>query len=193
METLDDILEPFGVKLVDDLKDSLKERKVVFGAGGASRLSAKITYNITFGDPLLFQLIMPEYSGAVDGGRTKTKSSGKGPSKRRKKGDPERVPGLVEKEIRNWIKRKGIIESFKRKNLARRRINSSRATRASKKKMPTKRAINTFAYLIARKIHREGYEGNNFYSDVINDGRVDELKKKLTEHFKQEVIIDILK
>ena len=35
---------------------------------------------------------------------------------------------------------------------------------------------------MSRKIAEKGYEGNNFFTDVINDGRIDELKKDLIEY-----------
>ena len=36
------------------------------------------------------------------------------------------------------------------------------------------------AYVIARKIHKKGTKGNNFYSSVITDQRLDKLKKDLS-------------
>lgn len=35
------------------------------------------------------------------------------------------------------------------------------------------------AYVIARKIHKKGTKGNNFYSSVVTDQRLDKLKKDL--------------
>jgi hypothetical protein len=35
---------------------------------------------------------------------------------------------------------------------------------------------------VGRKIAKKGYEGNNFFTDVINDGRIDELKKDLMDY-----------
>jgi hypothetical protein len=36
------------------------------------------------------------------------------------------------------------------------------------------------AYVIARKIHKKGTKGNNFYSSVVTDARLDKLKKDLS-------------
>lgn len=36
------------------------------------------------------------------------------------------------------------------------------------------------AYVIARKIHKKGTKGNNFYSSVITEQRLDKLRKDLT-------------
>tara|TARA_R100001463_G_scaffold91346_1_gene146046 strand:+ start:3991 stop:4509 length:519 start_codon:yes stop_codon:yes gene_type:complete len=36
------------------------------------------------------------------------------------------------------------------------------------------------AYVIARKIHKKGTKGNNFYSSVITEQRLDKLKKDLS-------------
>jgi hypothetical protein len=171
-DDLDRILEPFGEDLINDLQKSLLSKGVVFGGGQSSKLSAKIRYNIRFGDPLRFELIMPEYAEAVNSGRSPSKDQGN-PPPQRKKGGPPRKPGAVELALRDWIKRKGISERFAGSSF--------------------KQRVNTGAYLIARKIHRKGYKGNHFYSEVINDGRIDGLTIQLREFFKQEVVIDILK
>lgn len=132
-----------------------------------SRLSAQIHFNIIEGpDRAVFQLIMPEYAEQRDKGRKPTSGGGN---------------GAVRENLKRWVERKGFYaktEMYQRSNAA-----------ASVKK---ERTINSLAYLISRKIHREGYKGNHFYSDVINDGRVEQLTKDLADMIKKDVIIEII-
>jgi hypothetical protein len=46
-------------------------------------------------------------------------------------------------------------------------------------------------YLISRKLKQEGYKGNQFYSKVVNDGRLEEFKNRLIELIKTDIIIEI--
>jgi hypothetical protein len=47
-------------------------------------------------------------------------------------------------------------------------------------------------YLVSRKIKNKGYKGNNFYTSVVDDGRLDKLKKDLASVLKSEVDIEII-
>ena len=53
--------------------------------------------------------------------------------------------------------------------------------------------IKQLSFLIARKIHKKGYDGNQFFSEVINDGRLEKLEKDLMEAAQNEVLIEITK
>ena len=86
--------------------------------------------------------------------------------------DRGRGPGPVSKEgvknIIKWANRKKITERF-----------------AKEKKMPLKRAEKSIGFLIARKIRKDGYKANYFYTDIINDGRQEELARKIALTYKQ--------
>lgn len=41
-------------------------------------------------------------------------------------------------------------------------------------------------------IKRFGYKGNNFYSDVVDDGRLEKLQADLTELLKTNIGIEII-
>jgi len=49
------------------------------------------------------------------------------------------------------------------------------------KNISDKQVQRGLAYVIARKIHKKGTKGNNFYSNAVTDKRLDKLKKDLSE------------
>ncbi len=177
------ILEDFGEKLVNDLRAALKAKNVGYG-GQDSKLAAKINYKVkqtTRG--ITFKLHMPDYWEFVDSGR-----------------DPGPVSKKGIKKIGEWARAKGIVGKYQDKELQERieRQNQSkqkaksfskqgkrdRAVRKWKtlKKMPFNRAKKQLAFAIASKIHKKGYEGNNFLTDTINDGRLDTLATDLKDY-----------
>lgn len=179
------ILKEFGEKLVDDLRAALKKDGVGYG-GQDSKLAASIKFKIILkNEGIAFQLTMPNYAEYVDKGRRQTK----------KKGD-----GSVRKKIEEWARAKNIIgqyqekelqERIKKQNESKRRYKQnskkSKAERAKRvwktlKKMPFNRAKKQLAFAIASKIHKKGYEGNNFFTNTINDGRLDILATDLKDY-----------
>lgn len=168
MDSLDDILKQFGLELVTDVRANAARKGITTNAGQDSGFAARITHNIRGVDPVFFELIMPEHGEFLDRGR--------GPTRKGSGGKP-----VLRPLIAKWAIKKGIVgrtEFYKKSKL--------------KGRQRLEKAADQLAYVIARKIHRKGYKARHFYSEIINDGRVDELKIKLTEHFKKEVIIDIL-
>lgn len=110
-----------------------------------------------------FELLMSDYWEYVDKGRGKTKGGG---------------TGRVQSNIKEWLKRKGLNPN---KILA----------KYGKKKQTFDKAASQLAFLIARKVHKKGFEGNNFFTEVINDGRIELLKAQLTEELKKDVFINV--
>lgn len=49
----------------------------------------------------------------------------------------------------------------------------------------------SLAFLIGRKIGREGTKGNNFYSDVVNDQSIDALQKQLSRELRKDVEVSV--
>lgn len=78
--------------------------------------------------------------------------------------------GQVKNEIEKWINNRGIVPK------------PSTLTGIT----PTRKQL---AFLISRKIHREGFKGNQFYSKVINQNTLDELSTKVAEAFGKDVQI----
>lgn len=180
---IDEILVEFGVKLQTDLQASLKSK---MSDGYNPRLSGKIkSLPIKhMGDLTEYILQMPLYGKALDGGRGKTKEPGN---------------GALKKNIAEWLKRRNdIFRKFEKGNLEYRleqQAKNKKTSRPSKplKKLAFEKAVKQFSYIIARKIHRDGYEGNHFFSEVINDGRLEKLEKDLIEATQNEVLIEITK
>lgn len=166
MAGLTDIVAPFKLKLVKDLRANLKRKGVVFGPQ-ESKLSAGIHAEITEGpDKLVFQLFMPGEGEWINKGRGPTKGGG---------------TGVVRKNMEEWVARKGLVG---RSDLYKRGTGTAteRYDRAKKQ----------LAFLISRKVHRKGFKATHFYDEVINDGRLDQLQRDIAEHIKKDVVIEII-
>jgi len=149
MDSINKILKEYGDKLVRDLKKSLRNNKVSYGARN-SNLANSIEYKIIeFNYGPRITLKMNDYGKFVDEGRKK------GP-----------VSKLGVKKIINWANEKGITNKFAKEN-----------------KMPLNRAEKSLGFLISRKIKKEGYKGNYFYTNIINDGRQELLAKQIREEY----------
>jgi hypothetical protein len=189
---IETILEDFGEKLVNDLRAALKAKNVGYG-GQDSKLAAKINYKVkqtTRG--ITFKLHMPDYWEFVDSGR-----------------DPGPVSKKGIKKIGEWARAKGIVGKYQEDELyerqkkqiaskqrARNYSKESKRERAERKwktlkKMPFNRAKKQLAFAIASKIHKKGYEGNNFLTDTINDGRLDTLATDLKDYGLENFKFDI--
>ena len=179
------VLTEFGEKTVPDLQSSLKSRlteksnKYGTRRNSSSRLANSIKFNFTNrADALVFTISMADYGKFVDGGR-----------------NPGGVSEYGQKSIAEWSKKQGVAESYRKKDLETRLGRQSKSNRKNKKKltkMPFDRAAKTIAFLVSRKLKKQGFEGNNFFRDIINDGRLDELNDKLREVIKNEIKIEIL-
>lgn len=155
------IVKEFADKLRADLLASVDRS----GVTASGNLSKSFRYEL---DPNKLRLFGAAYTEAVEVGRRPTVNSG---------------DGQLRRAIRRWIDQKGIIPK-----------PDARGRAVSK---------DSLAYLISRKIHREGtrlFSGVDSYGrtkptgiiqGVINDGRIDSLKKQLITSFvfqiKQEI------
>jgi hypothetical protein len=178
-EEIYNILNEFGETVKEDLQQSLRDKGVTFG-GNDSRLSNSIKFDITSnGNVISFKLKMPEYGEAVDKGRRAAPVSEEG-----------------QKSISNWAKRKGIVGKFAENTLKARLEKQSKNKTDRKKKVLKKptfdKSLKALTYLVSRKIKNKGYKGNNFYTSVVDDGRLDKLKKDLASVLKSEVDIEII-
>lgn len=173
------ILTDFGTKLKEDTQQSLRDKGVTFG-GQDSRLSARLKFNITNESGIIsFRFYMPDYAGAIDTGRI-----------------PAPVSKAGQESISKWVKRKGIVGDFQSQNLADRLAKQAHAKSQRRKKalqkLPFDKATKALTFLIARKIKAKGIEGNHFYHDVINDGRLDKLQEALSKIITTGVRVEII-
>jgi hypothetical protein len=49
--------------------------------------------------------------------------------------------------------------------------------------MPFDKASKSLAFLISRKIAKNGYKANHFFTEVINDGRQEILAQKIRQEY----------
>ena len=192
MIPIETILEDFGDKLVNDLRTALKAKNVGYG-GQDSKLAAKIRFRVIPKDnSISFQLLMPDYAEFVDKGRRPGNVSKKGIEKI---GEWARAKNIVgqfqEKEFQQRIKKQN--ESKQKAKSFSKQGKRDRAVRKWKtlKKMPFNRAKKQLAFAIASKIRAKGYEGNNFLTDTINDGRLDTLATDLKDYGLDNFKFDI--
>ena len=192
MIPIETILEDFGEKLVNDLRAALKAKNVGYG-GQDSKLAAKIRFRVIPKDnSISFQLLMPDYGEFVDRGRGSGPVSKKGIEKI---GEWARAKNIVgqfqEKEFQQRIKKQN--ESKQKAKSFSKQGKRDRAVRKWKtlKKMPFNRAKKQLAFAIASKIRAKGYEGKNFFTDTINDGRLDTLATDLKDYGLDNFKFDI--
>lgn len=192
MIPIETILEDFGEKLVNDLRAALKAKNVGYG-GQDSKLAAQIRFRVVPKDnSISFQLLMPYYGEFVDRGRGSGSVSKKGIEKI---GEWARAKGIVgkyqDKELQERIERQN--QSKQKAKKFSKQGKRDRAVRKWKtlKKMPFNRAKKQLAFAIASKIRAKGYEGKNFFTDTINDGRLDTLATDLKDYGLENFKFDI--
>ena len=165
------IVEDFGQQLIQDLRAKLIAAGVTFGGGGESKLAAGMRFEIVrTSKGFEFQLLMAKEWYWIDKGRKPGKVSKKG-----------------RESIESWGDRKGYIGDFINKDLKRRqdlRAETKRKNLKPLKKLPFDKGKAAFGFVVARTITKRGYEGNDFLTSTINDGRVKILFKDLLEFTK---------
>ncbi len=184
------VLTEFGKDTVPALQRSLKEKLSAKSSKYGSRRSksnSDLSDSIRFTFPakgdntISFVLSMNEYGEAVDSGRVPDKKAGS---------SNERTVSLVD-----WAKTAGVAENFRKKDLATRLAAQGKSKNKNKKplkKMPFENAAKAIAFLVGRKLKKHGFDGNNFFSEIIKDGRVEELSSKLKEIIKSEIRIEVI-
>jgi hypothetical protein len=192
-EDIKDLLSEFGLKLTVDTKASLKSKLDARAEKGStykgvnykgrkrkSRLenSAKalpITYS---GGVLRFTFVMNDYWDVVDKGRK-----------------PGSVSEDGQNKISEWSGLSGFAENIRISDLATRKEKQSLSKRKNGlkklKKMPFDRAKKAAGFLVARSLKKKTIEPTNFFTDIIRDGRIEELQKRLSELIKTDIIINI--
>jgi hypothetical protein len=189
MNEVEIILEAFGTKVVEDLRKSLSEKlqaraasyKSKYPGGssnpGDSALSASIKYLIVdSSEGIKLNVYLNDYWEAVDSGR---KAAGVSQDAR----------------IDKWIKSRNLIPGFQNKNLSDRLEKQGKNTSNRKKKVLKKMkfadAVKAMDFLVRRKLKNKGYQGNQFFSSVLEDGRQEKLTKDIAAAMKKDIEIII--
>jgi len=187
MNEVELILEAFGTKVVEDLRKSLSEKldaKAAFyqskykGASpnpNESALGASIKYRVVdSADGIKLNVYLNSYWEAVDSGR---KAAGVSQSAR----------------IDKWIKSRNLMPGFITNNLKDRLKRQSENTSNRKKKVLKKMkfadAVKAMDFLVRRKLKNKGYQGNQFLSSVLEDGRQEKLATDIRLAMKKDIEI----
>ena len=187
MNEVEIILEAFGTKVVEDLRKSLSDKlqaraasyKSKYPGGssnpGDSALSASIKYLIVdSSEGIKLNVYLNDYWEAVDSGR--------------------KPAGVSESaKIDKWIKSRNLIPGFQNKNLADRLEKQGKNKSARKKKVLKKMkfadAVKAMDFLVRRKLKNKGYQGNQFLSSVLEDGRQEKLATDIRLAMKKDIEI----
>ena len=187
MNEVEIILEAFGTKVVEDLRKSLSEKlqaraasyKSKYPGGssnpGDSALSASIKYLIVdSSEGIKLNVYLNSYWEAVDSGR--------------------KPAGVSESaKIDKWIKSRNLRPEFQNKNLADRLEKQGKNTSTRKKKVLKKMkfadAVKAMDFLVRRKLKNKGYQGNQFLSSVLEDGRQEKLATDIRLAMKKDIEI----
>ena len=187
MNEVEKILEAFGTKVVEDLRKSLSEKlqaraasyKSKYPGGssnpGDSALSASIKYLIVdSSEGIKLNVYLNSYWEAVDSGR---KAAGVSQDAR----------------IDKWIKSRNLIPGFQNKNLSDRLEKQGKNTSNRKKKVLKKMkfadAVKAMDFLVRRKLKNKGYQGNQFLTSVLEDGRQEKLATDIRLAMKKDIEI----
>lgn len=168
------LIELFAENLKRDLQENLKTKlqaKSKNGYSGDSRLGAsiRVSYLDSAGEIFGFELYLSDYFYWVNKGRE---------------------PGNVSIEGRDnlirWIKSRGLKPTVKAiKTIKNKQI------RKSVKQLTEEKKLERYATAIQKKIQLYGYDGNYFFDEVINDGRIERLTTRFKEQYKQDLQLQI--
>lgn len=170
------IFDAFGTKLKEDLQQSLRDNGVEYD-GSDSRLSASIKfyYNENTG---VFGLSMNDYWEALNNGRAAGKT-------------PPPIAPLI-----SWIKRKGLFAgvSLKRKEKLRiAKVGKTKVEVKQLKKLNREDIIRSQAFAISKSIGKKGFKGNHFVEEVLNDGRLTQLRQDVGKAIGKEITVSFNK
>jgi hypothetical protein len=174
-QTIQSYMDAFAKQLAKDLRDSLDASSRSKNKNSRLAASIKPFYREKNGN-IIVGVTMNEYWYWVDEGRQ---------------------PGDVSEsaDILGWMKRKGIdprrrIEDMREEQ----RTKSVKKKRIAKlKPLSYETAAKSFAYIVKRKITREGYAATHFVSKVLNDGRMERMRKDIAELFNKKIVIELNK
>src|SRR3990167_4846718 len=179
--SVQEFMRQWSQTLIDTLKksaiDEMTKNKGASASAGiveASTLVQGIRFSPVFlGQKIEFQIILPASWYWLEHGRP----SGKMPP---------------EEPIIKWMVQRGFQKnpiSERRKKLI--RSLKTKRLRKGLKQYSVEAHRKQIAFLIRRKIGKEGTRETNFYSNVVTDKMLNDLKTVIKEKFKKDVIIEL--
>lgn len=185
-----DIFDSFGTKLVEDTRQSIVD-KGIGREGDETKLAASVRfyYGIKGENNVTFNLAMANYWEAVNFGRGKNKKAP--PSSKIK--EWIKSTGFSTSKVESILlsikaKNKGI--SFKKGNTI--KNNKVDLKSISKRRLKTAsydKKIEALSWLFARSIGKKGTKATHFFTDILNDGRMEDLSKQVSEFYKKDIIV----
>lgn len=179
MDQIVDLFDKFGTDLENDLLASFDAKGHSSPGEKKNQSSLQPRFQLIYGknNVLTFRLYINDYTDFIDKGTRPA---------RRKIGIAERQKKI--NSLMSWAQRRGInaLAWYKKK-----------LKDPSKSKMTYDKAkkslANAISHNVAKKgiIKRFGYKGSGFYSSVVNDGRVNQLKADLSEMLGREIEIEL--
>lgn len=172
---IDITIETWGKELIDAVAKALKDKGVTFSGGSESELIGSAELKVGLND-LSATLLMNDYWVFVDQGRPPTSKDGS---------------GKVKKNLERWIKRKGIVPEAGSRTKKKIESLKNKKVRKAYKQITMEDRIKSFAFAIARKIHKEGYKGKFFIDEAITQRLVDSLSEQVLETIEDYTIEQI--
>lgn len=102
-------------------------------------------------------LELPEYYGATDKGRKPTEGNGDGAVRK--------ALAYGSNSLKGWIAAKGLVPSSGMEFKYTRKLKSG--TKTYTRKLNAKDANRALSFMIAKKIHERGFDGTNWFSDLL--------------------------
>ena len=188
------LLGEFGKNITIDLKSNLRKKlderaaktlaKSKFKDKSVKKLTSRLEASI-LANPvkyvdggLLFTLSMNDYWVFINQGRNAGNVSSEGQSK-----------------IAEWSATRGVAEKLRISDLEYRKEKQSKSKSKRKlktlKKMPFDRAKKAASFLIARKLKKKSLDPTYFFTEIIKDGRIEQLQSEISKLINTEIIIDI--
>lgn len=169
------VLEDFGINTVARLRESIDRKGVSASGNMRQSLDYRVLKSQDF-TKFTLDFGKATYATQIDKGRGPTKRGGTGAVYRN-------ITGL-----QGWISQKGIAPpmtiTYKKKTKQGIKI-------VAKTFKDIAEANRSLAFLIARKIHREGFKASHFYSEVVTPQLLDDLKTDIRDAFKRDIIITL--
>ena len=165
------LLYEFGDETVRLLRESIEKEKAV----ATRNLKQSIVYEVKIlGSEFVFVLKMADYWKWVDQGRAPSSGS---------------EGGVVKPKIYEWIRRKRDLQAIvgKMADAYKSKHPGTKKNRTKLKIMATK----SLSFLISRKIHKKGYSGKRFYSNVMTPSYLESFKDHFRKTLKRDVSVAI--
>lgn len=127
-------------------------------------------------------LRLPEYWYYTDKGRGASASGGSGAVRK--------ALAYQSSSLRGWIAAKGLVPSSGMEFKYKRKLTDG-TVKTYTRKLDAKQSNRALSFMIAKKIHQDGYQGSGWFSDTIGNFEKD-MVKAVEEQFGKDVVFNIV-